>query len=295
MAGPKTFPHLGAVLGELRREALLRHPAGRQAVKPQPKDSDPTLSLENYGRTDVDPGLRNRRGLALPASMILHTVGVAALALVPLLEADALPMPYGKVRAFFVEPIAAPPPLPPPPPPPATRAATPTRVAPTTPAAATPVFVAPIEAPTHIKPEEGLDLGGIESGMAGGVEGGVPGGVVGGIIGGLPDAPLPRPRPAEPVRVGGTVQEPRKIVDVAPIYPLVAARAGIKGIVIIEAIVDPRGRVADATVIKGVPAFYEAALEAVRRWVYTPTLIDGVPTPIIMTVTVRFELRSAAD
>jgi outer membrane biosynthesis protein TonB len=37
----------------------------------------------------------------------------------------------------------------------------------------------------------------------------------------------------------------------------------------------------------------EAALEAVRKWVYTPTLLNGVPTPLIMTVTVRFLLKPA--
>jgi protein TonB len=152
-------------------------------------------------------------------------------------------------------------------------------------------FVAPIDIPTEIRPDEGLDLGGIEGGVAGGVEGGVPGGVVGGVVGGLPDAPPP---PAvRPVRVGGDVREPRKVLDVAPVYPPLAVKAHIEGIVIVEATIDPRGRVADATVLRGVPVLDEAALEAVRKWVYTPTLLGGVPTPIIMTVTVRFRLKTA--
>jgi protein TonB len=152
-------------------------------------------------------------------------------------------------------------------------------------------FVAPIEVPTGIRPEEGLDLGGIEGGVPGGVEGGVPGGVVGGVVGGLPDAPPPPP--AKPVRVGGDVREPRKVLDVAPVYPSLAAKAHVEGVVIIEATIDTRGRVVNATVLRGVPVLDEAALEAVRKWVYTPTLLDGVPTPIIMTVTVRFRLKSA--
>ena len=128
--------------------------------------------------------------MAVPASMILHAAAAIAIAIVPLLLADALPEPDGGMRAFFVEPIAAPPP-PPPPPPPAARAAAATRVAPKAPRPRPAGFVAPIEVPTEIKPEEGLDLGGIEGGVAGGVEGGVPGGVVGGVVGGLPDAPPP--------------------------------------------------------------------------------------------------------
>jgi protein TonB len=158
---------------------------------------------------------------------------------------------------------------------------------------APPGFVAPIEVPTEIRPEEGLDLGGIEGGVAGGVEGGVPGGVVGGVVGGLPDAPPPPP--VKPVRVGGDVREPRKLVDVAPVYPLLARKAGVTGIVIIEATIDPRGRVVNATVLKGAPMLDEAALEAVGKWVYAPTLLNGAPTPVIMTVTVRFMLKAAAD
>jgi len=284
------FSHFGAILDELRRDGRARHSAGRPATRPRSKGPEPTLSLGSYLRADGGLDVRARRGLALPASIVLHAAGVAALALVPLLVAEELPVPDGEVRAFFVAPIAAAPPPPPPPPAPVAAA---TRVAPPTPTAATPGFLAPIEAPTGIRPEEGFDLGGIEGEVAGGVEGGVPGGVVGGIVGGLPDAPPPTP--SKPVRVGGAVQEPRKVLDVAPLYPRLAARAGIKGTVVIEALVDPRGRVAEATVLKGVPALDEAALEAVRRWVYTPTLIDGVPTPIIMTVTVRFDLRSATS
>jgi len=81
---------------------------------------------------------------------------------------------------------------------------------------------------------------------------------------------------------------------VAPVYPELAMKAGVTGIVIIEATIDPRGRVVNATVLKGVPMLDEAALEAVRKWVYTPTLLGGVPTPVIMTVTVRFRLTGAA-
>jgi protein TonB len=93
--------------------------------------------------------------------------------------------------------------------------------------------------------------------------------------------------------VGGDVREPRKVVDVAPVYPPVAAKAHVEGLVILEATIDVSGRVVNATVLRGVPVLDEAALEAVRQWVYTPTLVDGVPTPIILTVTVNFRLQKA--
>jgi protein TonB len=124
--------------------------------------------------------------------------------------------------------------------------------------------------------------------VPGGVEGGVPGGVVGGVVGGLPDAPPPPP--VKPVRVGGDIREPRKIKDVAPVYPTIAAKAQLEGIVIIEATVGTNGRVESATVLRGMPILDEAALAAVRGWAYTPTLLNGIPTPIILTVTVTFRL-----
>jgi len=48
--------------------------------------------------------------------------------------------------------------------------------------------------------------------------------------------------------------------------------------------------VADVKVLRGLPLLDQAAIEAVRQWVYTPTLLNGVPVPVIMTVTVNFKL-----
>jgi protein TonB len=142
-----------------------------------------------------------------------------------------------------------------------------------------------VEVPAEIKPEEGLDLG-VEGGVAGGVEGGVPGGVVGGVVGGLPEAPPP----PQAVRVGGQIKEPKKIKDVAPVYPDIAKQARVQGVVILECTISPQGKVTDVKVLRGIPLLDAAAIEAVKQWVYTPTLLNGVPVPVIMTVTVNFRL-----
>jgi len=290
MTGPETIAAFDSLVEEARAEGLQRHSGEHRVSIPRRGGPEPILTLGNYGLTGVDPAVRKRHGLALPTSVALHAAAALAFVIVPLLLSEALPEPDGGTRAFFVEPIAAPPP-PPPPPPPAARAVAATRVVPK--ATVAPVgFVAPIEVPTEIKPEESLDLGGVEGGVAGGVEGGIPGGVVGGVVGGLPDAPPPPP--AKPVHVGGNIREPRKIVDLAPVYPELAMKAGVEGIVVIEATIDPRGRVVNATVLRGVPVLDEAALVAVGKWVYVPTLLDGVPTSVIMTVTVRFRLKRAS-
>jgi TonB family protein len=99
------------------------------------------------------------------------------------------------------------------------------------------------------------------------------------------------PTPSGAVRIGGDIKEPRKIVDVPPVYPAAARAAGIQGIVILEATIDTQGYVADAHVLRGVPELDDAALDAVRQWAYTPTLLSGQPVAVVMTVTVNFSLR----
>jgi protein TonB len=149
--------------------------------------------------------------------------------------------------------------------------------------------VAPIEIPEQVMPETGLDLG-IPGGVEGGVEGGVPGGVVGGIVGGLPDAPR---APTRAVRVGGHIHAPKLVHRVAPEYPPLALQARVGGLVILEAEVAENGRVRTVTVLRGHPLLDAAALEAVREWRYQPLLLNGQPTPFILTVTLTFRLTTA--
>jgi protein TonB len=225
---------------------------------------------------------RTQQSKTLPVSLLLHALAAALIVIVPLLAADQLPEPASAVKAFFVEPMAAPAP-PPPPPPPAPRPANAPKIIPKPVVENT--FVAPIEVPEEITPEESIDMG-VEGG-AGGVEGGVPGGVVGGIVGGLPDAPPP---PVQAVRVGGQIKEPKKLKNVNPVYPDIAKQARVQGIVILECTISPQGKVSDVKVLRGLPLLNDAAIDAVKQWVYTPTLLNGVPVPVIMTVTVNFKL-----
>ena len=122
------------------------------------------------------------------------------------------------------------------------------------------------------------------------MDGGVAG--VGEIVTGLlhePPPPPPPPPPA-PVRVGGNISPPTKITDVDPRYPAVAQAARVQGIVILEAVISGDGRVTEVRVLRSVPLLDDAAVEAVRQWTYTPTLLNGQPVPVIMTVTVNFRL-----
>lgn len=93
-----------------------------------------------------------------------------------------------------------------------------------------------------------------------------------------------------PVRVGGEVKEPRKLRNVNPIYPEDARKARLQGVVVLECTINPDGTVGEVKVIAGVPLLNDAAIAAVRQWVYEATLLNGVAVPVIMTVTMTFRL-----
>jgi protein TonB len=93
-----------------------------------------------------------------------------------------------------------------------------------------------------------------------------------------------------PVRIGQGIDPPRKTLHVAPVYPAVAQAAGVAGVVILEATIDREGRVANARVLRSIPLLDQAAVDAVRQWQFSPTLLNGAPVAVIMTVTVNFTL-----
>jgi protein TonB len=78
---------------------------------------------------------------------------------------------------------------------------------------------------------------------------------------------------------------------VRPVYPRFALEARVQGLVIVEATIGADGRVVNARVLRSVPLLDEAALEAVRQWEFVPTHLNGVPVPVIMSVTVAFQLQ----
>jgi TonB family protein len=93
------------------------------------------------------------------------------------------------------------------------------------------------------------------------------------------------------VRVGGNIKPPTKILNVSPIYPPVAQAARVQGVVILEARIEADGSVGQAHVLRSIPLLDEAALDAVRQWRFTPTLVNGQAVPVIMTTTVNFSLH----
>ena len=89
-----------------------------------------------------------------------------------------------------------------------------------------------------------------------------------------------------------TILPPKKTRNVPPVYPPGAIQARVQGIVILEAEISPTGCVRYLTVLRGLPMGLDvAALRAVSEWAYTPTLLNGQPVPVLMTVTVQFTLQ----
>jgi protein TonB len=100
------------------------------------------------------------------------------------------------------------------------------------------------------------------------------------------------PAPARsPMRVGQGVREPKKIFDVAPVYPEIALRARVQGAVILEAVINERGTVERIKVLRSVTLLDAAAVDAVSRWRYTPTLLNGTPVAVLMSITINFTLN----
>jgi protein TonB len=96
--------------------------------------------------------------------------------------------------------------------------------------------------------------------------------------------------PSDALKVGGVIRAPKKLVNVAPSYPDDALQAKVQGVVVLDVVLDADGVPIDVQVSKGVPKLDAAAIEAVRQWRYEPTLMNGAPVSIAMTVTVNFML-----
>jgi TonB family protein len=107
-----------------------------------------------------------------------------------------------------------------------------------------------------------------------------------------PPLPLDPPSPKDKKR---TLKKPRLIRKVDPVYPDEAKKAGIEGRVVVTAVTDVFGCVVEAKAAKGPKALHEAAVNAIKQWVYEPYILDGVPKPVEFTVVASFNLDKEKD
>ena len=222
-------------------------------------------------------------------SVGLQAVVIAAVVIIPLTFTQVLDT--RDLRATYLE-------LPPPPPPAPPPSAPNTPARPAVRRITTPTITMPTIIPKRIaevKSEPAPEIGGTGvPGATGGLEGGVLGGVIGGVGGGPPPPPPPTvaaPRRTGPYRVGGDVKQPRQLVRIEPIYPAIAKTAHTEGTVEVEAIIDEKGNVVRARAVSGPALLFASAVEAVSKWRYDPTYLDGMPVEVEMRVEVAFHLK----
>lgn len=218
----------------------------------------------------------NRTWYTLPVSLLSHSAIVLILVALPILAPAVMPSVFADNDLIMITAIVPPtPPLPP-------------RQRELKMAEHPPIATstgAPIDAPTGINPERPVPDAGWEYPAPGP-------GVVGGDFDPNAIAPPPPPPPPQvPIRVGDKIRPPLKTRDVQPVYPPMAIAAHIQGVVIIEATISPEGRIVNARLLRSLPMLDQAALDAVRQWEFTPSLFNGVPVPVIMTITVQFTLN----
>jgi protein TonB len=224
--------------------------------------------------------LRGHLSGSVPISIAAHLAALLLLFIIPLAADVVIPIPSSQMPEYVrVMPL---------PPPPAFVPARAARPSPATPRQGPAV---PLEAPKSIQPEPAdpgppLNLPGAAPGGLPADLGGI--GAVGPPV--VPPPPDP-PKPAGPVRAAQLPELPRKIVDVHPVYPEIARAAHVEGTVMLEAVLDPAGRVTQLRVVKSIPLLDQAALDAVRQWRYTPSMYGGRPVSVLMTITIRFTLQ----
>jgi periplasmic protein TonB len=230
-----------------------------------------------------------RSPLEWAGAVALHIVIVAALIIVPLYTTGTI-----HLNEYNEIPLVAPPP--PPPPPLGTVHLAPhiaqSRARFTY---ATQTLKAPQAVPKSIALDDSSastppDMGSV-SGVPGGVQGGA--GAIGGVLGGMgPVSPPAQPKTTKTlVRASSLFKAPRQTYNLDPEYPALARDARIRGVVLVDAIIDEQGNVVQARVVSGHPLLIAAALKAVLQWKYEPTSLNGQPVSVELQVQVHFNLK----
>jgi len=250
-----------------------------------------------FEQTFVEATGKTNKSWTVMVSFGLQICIVIAGIIIPLLNPEMLPK-----TALSMMLVAPPPPPPPPPPPAPTQVVKIQRVIPKQFDGSK--LVAPKEIPKEIAMIKEDELppttggGGVVGGIPGGMPGGTPGGVIGGIIGAVPQAAPPPPPVKEApkvvtpkrISVGGNVQSARLIAQPKPVYPPLAKQARISGTVRFTAIIGRDGTIQNLTLLGGHPLLVQSATEAVKRWRYQPTLLNGEPVEVVTQIDVNFTL-----
>jgi protein TonB len=247
----------------------------------------------------VDAG-QARRPWTVLLGVALQATLLGVVILVPLLFVETLPE-RGLFKALMLAPVPMAPPAPPPP--------IIAKRIPRTAVAARKFNPAVLVSPVVIPKEVAIisEAPALQADVAvGGVPGGIPGVGVGGagveFFGSVPPpAPPPpvhvaaaAPAPSGPkqITVGGDVEAAMLLHQVRPPYPSMARLARITGDVRLKAVIGTDGKIKNLTAISGHPLLVDSAMNAVRQWVYKPTVLDGLSVEVNTEIVVHFGLST---
>ncbi len=104
-------------------------------------------------------------------------------------------------------------------------------------------------------------------------------------------APGAQPPAPQRIKVGGNVQAAMVVTKVTPVYPDVAKSAGVQGVVHLAVIIAKDGTIQEIHALDGPALLIRAAMDAVKQWVYRPTLLNGQPVQVETTVDINFTLN----
>ena len=105
---------------------------------------------------------------------------------------------------------------------------------------------------------------------------------------GAPVTPKPK---TTSIRVSNGVQSAKLLQQPKPVYPALARSARISGTVRLQAIIGRDGTIRNLQLVGGPPLLIAAALEAVSRWTYKPTLLNAEPVEVFTEIEVNFTLN----
>ena len=241
----------------------------------------------------IEATARTHRVWTVLVSSTLQCTLVCGVLLIQLLRPELLPR-------TLLQTMLAVPPMPPPPPAPANHAPTQPRIAQRQFNGAT--LLQPARIPDAVAIVNDADLPVSTPGVPGGIQSGVPGGTgvaTDSFFSSLsattaPPPPVAKSEPAAVptrLRLGGNILQGKLIYGPKPAYPILAVRARLEGTVQFTAIIGRDGAVQSLTLVSGHPLFVQAALEAVRRWRYSPTYLNGEPVEVISPILVTFALN----
>ena len=225
----------------------------------------------------LSPAPRKKAG-ALAASLAAQTFAVGTLLLIPLLYTDRLPFAQLQLPTFL-PPTPAPEPVKPEP----TRHTRPRIWRPLM----VPTSIPPLNTRPEIIDDTPAPLGSIDTGVF------VPptlGTIISRVIPPPPPPPVTEVATSKPITVTSDVQAAKLIKKVQPVYPRIAIMARISGTVHLTGIIGRDGLIQQLQVIDGPPLLVQAAVDAVRQWVYRPTLLSNKPVEVIATISVNFTL-----